>query len=56
MVAKMKKEKCFLVLLVGRVKNLTSPAKKWKLEKNAQQLYLTGTVVLYQVHSKPYNL
>lgn len=33
---------------VYRVKNLTSPAKKWKLEKNAQQLYMTGTVVLYQ--------
>jgi hypothetical protein len=32
-----------------RLKDLRSPAKKWKLEKNAQQLYMTGTVVLYQV-------
>ena len=34
---------------VYRVKNLQSPAKKWKIEKNAQQLYMTGAVVLYQV-------
>ena len=34
---------------VYRVKNLHSPAKKWKIEKNAQQLYMTGAVVLYQV-------
>ena len=33
----------------SRVKDLRSPAKKWKLEKNAQQLYMTGTVLLYQV-------
>jgi len=33
---------------VYRVKNLQNPAKKWKLEKNAQQLYMTGTVLLYQ--------
>jgi len=33
---------------VYRVKNLHSPAKKWKIEKNAQQLYMTGAVVLYQ--------
>jgi len=33
---------------VYRVKDLKSPAKKWKLEKNAQQLFLTGTVLLYQ--------
>lgn len=33
---------------VFRVKNLMNPGKKWKLEKNAQQLYMTGTVVLYQ--------
>ena len=32
-----------------RVKDLRNPAKKWKLEKNAQQLYMTGTVLLYQV-------
>jgi len=33
---------------VYRVKDLRSAAKKWKLEKNAQQLYMTGTVLLYQ--------
>jgi len=33
---------------VFRVKNLHNPAKKWKLEKNASQLFLTGSVVLYQ--------
>jgi len=33
---------------VYRVKDLRNPAKKWKLEKNAQQLYMTGTVLLYQ--------
>ena len=32
-----------------RLKNLKDPAKKWKLEKNAQQLYMTGTVIRYQV-------
>ena len=31
-----------------RVKNLQNPAKKWKLEKNASQLFLSGCVVLYQ--------
>ena len=33
---------------VYRVKNLMNPAKKWKLEKNATQLFMSGTVVLYQ--------
>ncbi|XP_023346110.1 U4/U6 small nuclear ribonucleoprotein Prp3 [Eurytemora carolleeae] len=33
---------------VYRLKNLMNPSKKWKLEKNAQQLFMTGTVVLYQ--------
>jgi len=33
---------------VYRLKNFSSQAKKWKVEKNAQQLYMTGTVVLYQ--------
>jgi len=33
---------------VYRLKNLHSPAKKWKIEKNAQQLYMTGAVILYQ--------
>ena len=32
-----------------RVKNLQNPAKKWKIEKNAAQLFMTGTVLLYQV-------
>ena len=31
------------------MKDLRNPAKKWKLEKNAQQLFMTGTVLLYQV-------
>jgi len=31
-----------------RVKNLQNPAKKWKIEKNAAQLFMTGTVLLYQ--------
>merc|ERR1719186_2394168 len=35
-------------LAVYRVKDLRNPAKKWKIEKNAQQLYMTGAVVLYQ--------
>ena len=35
-----------------RLKNFSSQAKKWKVEKNAQQLYMTGTVVLYQVYRK----
>ena len=30
------------------MKDLRNPAKKWKLEKNAQQLFMTGTVLLYQ--------
>ena len=38
-----------LTMRLARVKDLKSPAKKWKLEKNAQQLFLTGTVLLYQV-------
>ena len=33
---------------VYRVKDLHNPAKKWKLERNATQLYMSGTVVLYQ--------
>lgn len=33
---------------VYRVKNLQNPAKKWKIEKNAAQLFMTGTVLLYQ--------
>ena len=33
---------------VYRVKNLNSPARKFKVETNAKQLYMTGTVVLYE--------
>jgi len=46
---KLKEDTSFGVhVAVYRLKNLHNPAKKWKLEKNAQQLYMTGTVVLYQ--------
>ena len=31
-----------------RVKNLTNPAKKFKVETNAKQLFMTGCVVLYE--------
>ncbi|XP_064416711.1 U4/U6 small nuclear ribonucleoprotein Prp3 isoform X2 [Latimeria chalumnae] len=33
---------------VYRVRNLTNPAKKFKVEANANQLYLTGVVVLHK--------
>uniref|UniRef100_A0A8C4T3X0 U4/U6 small nuclear ribonucleoprotein Prp3 n=1 Tax=Erpetoichthys calabaricus TaxID=27687 RepID=A0A8C4T3X0_ERPCA len=33
---------------VYRIRNLTNPAKKFKVEANAGQLYLTGTVVLHK--------
>uniref|UniRef100_A0A3P9I2H0 U4/U6 small nuclear ribonucleoprotein Prp3 n=1 Tax=Oryzias latipes TaxID=8090 RepID=A0A3P9I2H0_ORYLA len=33
---------------VYRIRNLTNPAKKFKVEANANQLYLTGTVVLHR--------
>ncbi|KAJ8354847.1 hypothetical protein SKAU_G00224140 [Synaphobranchus kaupii] len=33
---------------VYRIRKLTSPAKKFKVEANASQLYLTGTVVLHR--------
>ena len=33
---------------VYRVKNLSAPARKFKVETNAKQLYMTGTVVLYE--------
>ncbi|KAJ8378616.1 hypothetical protein AAFF_G00238280 [Aldrovandia affinis] len=33
---------------VYRIRNLTNPAKKFKVEANAGQLYLTGTVVLHR--------
>uniref|UniRef100_A0AAY4AJU4 U4/U6 small nuclear ribonucleoprotein Prp3 n=1 Tax=Denticeps clupeoides TaxID=299321 RepID=A0AAY4AJU4_9TELE len=35
-------------IAVYRIRNLTNPAKKFKVEANASQLYLTGTVVLHK--------
>ncbi|XP_068614681.1 U4/U6 small nuclear ribonucleoprotein Prp3 [Brachionichthys hirsutus] len=35
-------------LAVYRIRNLQNPAKKFKVEANASQLYLTGTVVLHR--------
>ena len=31
-----------------RVKNLSDSAKKYKVETNAKQLYMTGCVILYE--------
>lgn len=38
---------CILVVDY-RIRNLQNPAKKFKVEANANQLYLTGTVVLHR--------
>ncbi|XP_062321946.1 U4/U6 small nuclear ribonucleoprotein Prp3 isoform X1 [Osmerus eperlanus] len=35
-------------IAVFRIRNLHNPAKKFKVEANANQLYLTGTVVLHR--------
>lgn len=35
-------------IAVYRIRNLHNPAKKFKVEANASQLYLTGTVVLHR--------
>uniref|UniRef100_A0AAR2L1Z3 U4/U6 small nuclear ribonucleoprotein Prp3 n=1 Tax=Pygocentrus nattereri TaxID=42514 RepID=A0AAR2L1Z3_PYGNA len=35
-------------IAVYRIRNLYNPAKKFKVEANARQLYLTGTVVLHK--------
>ncbi|XP_025048802.1 U4/U6 small nuclear ribonucleoprotein Prp3 isoform X2 [Alligator sinensis] len=35
-------------IAVYRVRNLSNPAKKFKIEANANQLYLTGVVVLHK--------
>ncbi|KAK2825555.1 hypothetical protein Q7C36_019482 [Tachysurus vachellii] len=35
-------------IAVYRIRNLHSPSKKFKVEANANQLYLTGTVVLHK--------
>lgn len=37
-----------MVLFFLRIRNLHSPSKKFKVEANANQLYLTGTVVLHK--------
>uniref|UniRef100_A0A8C8FD59 U4/U6 small nuclear ribonucleoprotein Prp3 n=1 Tax=Oncorhynchus tshawytscha TaxID=74940 RepID=A0A8C8FD59_ONCTS len=36
------------LISVHRIRNLHNPAKKFKVEANANQLYLTGTVVLHR--------
>ena len=33
---------------VYRIKNLSNPARKFKVETNAKQLYMTGCVILYE--------
>lgn len=38
----------FLFYPILRVRNLSNPAKKFKIEANAGQLYLTGVVVLHK--------
>lgn len=38
----------FSFRLILRVRNLSNPAKKFKIEANAGQLYLTGVVVLHK--------
>lgn len=38
----------FFFHLILRVRNLSNPAKKFKIEANAGQLYLTGVVVLHK--------
>lgn len=37
-----------VIFLTLRIRNLQNPAKKFKVEANANQLYLTGTVVLHK--------
>lgn len=36
------------LFFIPRVRNLSNPAKKFKIEANAGQLYLTGVVVLHK--------
>ena len=36
------------MVCVSRVLNLSNPAKKFKVEMNANQLYMTGIVVLHK--------
>ena len=35
-------------LCLRRVKSLSNPSKKFKVETNANQLYMTGAIVLYE--------
>lgn len=39
---------CGVRVAVYRVKSLANPSKKFKVETNAKQLYLTGCVVMYE--------
>ena len=34
--------------MVSRVRDLTNPSKKFKVETNANQLFMTGLVVLHK--------
>lgn len=34
--------------VIFRIKELTNPAKKYKIETNAKQLYMTGCVVMFK--------
>ena len=39
---------CGVSLCINRVLNLSNPAKKFKVEMNANQLFMTGIVVLHK--------
>ena len=39
---------CGVNVAVYRVKSLSNPSKKFKVETNAKQLYMTGCMVLYE--------
>lgn len=43
-----RKQLFFILFFIPRVRNLSNPAKKFKIEANAGQLYLTGVVVLHK--------
>jgi len=38
----------YVVILCFRVLNLSNPAKKFKVEMNVNQLFMTGIVVLHK--------
>ena len=49
MIRKLKEDtSCGVNVAVYRVKSLINPSKKFKVETNAKQLYLTGCIVLYE--------